>query len=160
MIQSDRQGTFMAGSRYILLVEDNPDEEALALQALGTNSLTDKVVVAHDGMEALDYLFGAGPHRDRDTTLKPAVILLDLRLPRIDGFEVLRRVRANGQTSLLPVVVVTASHDADDIREAYRLGANSYVVKPIDFERFRSVVAQIGRYWLSLNEPADTRTRY
>lgn len=150
----------MAGGRYILLVEDNPDEEALALQALGTNGLTNKVVVTHDGMEALDYLFGTGHYRGRDTTLKPAVILLDLRLPRIDGFEVLRRVRANGQTSLLPVVVVTASHDADDIREAYRLGANSYVAKPVDFERFSSVMAQIGRYWLSLNEPADTSTRY
>ncbi|NMG73954.1 response regulator [Aromatoleum diolicum] len=149
----------MAGARYILLVEDNPDEEALALQALSANGLTDKVVVAHDGMEALDYLFGAGSHHGRDTTQKPAAILLDLQLPRIDGFEVLRRVRAHGQTSLLPVVVVTASHDVDDIREAYRLGANSYVVKPVDFGRFSSVMAQIGRYWLSLNEPADTSTR-
>jgi len=144
----------MANERPILLVEDNPDDEALTLRAFGKNKITNPVVVARDGVEALDYLFGSGAHAGRDTSVMPAVILLDLKLPRIDGLEVLRRIRAGENTSLLPVVVLTTSKEQQDISEAYRLGANSYIRKPVDFERFIQAVGQLGVYWLSLNEPA------
>ncbi len=144
----------MANERPILLVEDNPDDEALTLRAFGKNKITNPVVVARDGVEALDYLFGSGGHAGRDTSIMPAVILLDLKLPRIDGLEVLRRIRAGENTSLLPVVVLTTSKEQQDISEAYRLGANSYIRKPVDFERFIQAVGQLGVYWLSLNEPA------
>lgn len=144
----------MANERPILLVEDNPDDEALTLRAFGKNKITNPVVVARDGVEALDYLFGTGAHAGRDTSVMPAVILLDLKLPRIDGLEVLRRIRAGESTSLLPVVVLTTSKEQQDISEAYRLGANSYIRKPVDFERFIQAVGQLGVYWLSLNEPA------
>ncbi len=144
----------MANERPILLVEDNPDDEALTLRAFGKNKIANPVVVARDGVEALDYLFGTGSHAGRDTSVMPAVILLDLKLPRIDGLEVLRRIRAGEATSLLPVVVLTTSKEQQDISEAYRLGANSYIRKPVDFERFIQAVGQLGVYWLSLNEPA------
>ncbi|MCB1954371.1 MAG: response regulator [Rhodocyclaceae bacterium] len=144
----------MANERPILLVEDNPDDEALTLRAFGKNKIANPVVVARDGVEALDYLFGTGAHAGRDTSVMPAVILLDLKLPRIDGLEVLRRIRAGESTSLLPVVVLTTSKEQQDISEAYRLGANSYIRKPVDFERFIQAVGQLGVYWLSLNEPA------
>ena len=145
----------MANERPILLVEDNPDDEALTLRAFGKNKIANPVVVARDGVEALDYLFGTGSHVGRDTSVMPSVILLDLKLPRIDGLEVLRRIRAGEHTSLLPVVVLTTSKEQQDISEAYRLGANSYIRKPVDFERFIQAVGQLGVYWLSLNEPAS-----
>ncbi|THF55878.1 response regulator [Pseudothauera rhizosphaerae] len=145
----------MAIERPILLVEDNPDDEALTLRAFSKNRIVNPVVVARDGVEAIDYLFATGSHAGRDVSVMPAVILLDLKLPRIDGLEVLRRIRADERTALLPVVVLTTSREIQDIREAYRLGANSYIRKPVDFERFIQTVSQLGVYWLSLNEAAD-----
>lgn len=145
----------MASERPILLVEDNPDDEALTLRAFNKNRISNQVIVARDGVEALDYLFGTGPHTGRDTRLMPAVILLDLKLPRIDGLEVLRRVRADARTNLLPVVILTTSKEQQDIYEAYQLGANSYIRKPVDFEKFIYAVGQMGLYWLVLNEPMD-----
>ncbi|MCB1960334.1 MAG: response regulator [Rhodocyclaceae bacterium] len=145
----------MATERPILLVEDNPDDEALTLRAFNKNGIPNPVVVARDGVEALDYLFGSGMHENRAKGLLPIVVLLDLKLPRIDGLEVLRRIRAHDRTALLPVVVLTTSKEQQDILEAYRLGANSYIRKPVDFERFIQAVGQLGVYWLQLNEPPD-----
>jgi len=145
----------MLTDRPILLVEDNPDDEALTLRAFSKNNIPNPVVVARDGVEALDYLFGTGIHEGRDTSQMPAVVLLDLKLPRIDGLEVLKRIRAHERTGLLPVVVLTTSKEQQDILEAYRLGANSYIRKPVDFERFIQAVGQLGVYWLSLNEPSE-----
>lgn len=145
----------MPHERPILLVEDNPDDEALTLRAFSKNKIANPVVVARDGVEALDYLFCTGPYSNRDPSSMPAVILLDLKLPRIDGLEVLRRIRASDKTALLPVVVLTTSKEHQDISEAYRLGANSYIRKPVDFERFIHAVGQLGLYWLSLNEPVE-----
>ncbi len=145
----------MATNRPILLVEDNPDDEALTLRAFNMNQIGNQVVVARDGVEALDYLFGAGHHADRDLSVLPAVVLLDLKLPRIDGLEVLRRIRADERTNLLPVTVLTTSKEQQDIFEGYSLGANSYIRKPVDFEKFIQAVGQIGLYWLKLNEPVD-----
>lgn len=143
----------MTTERPILLVEDNPDDEALTLRAFAKNKIPNPVVVARDGVEALDYLAGKGAHSGRDLSVMPAVILLDLKLPRIDGLEVLRRIRADDRTSLLPVVVLTTSKETQDILQSYRLGANSYIRKPVDFERFIQAVSQLGIYWLTLNEP-------
>ncbi len=145
----------MATDRPILLVEDNPDDEALTLRAFNKNRIGNQVVVARDGVEALDYLFGNGQHTGRDLSVMPAVVLLDLKLPRIDGLEVLRRIRANERTSLLPVVILTTSKEQQDIYEAYSLGANSYIRKPVDFEKFIQAVSQLGLYWLVLNEPVE-----
>lgn len=147
----------MATDRPILLVEDNPDDEALTLRAFSKNRITNEVVVARDGIDALDYLFGTGRHAGRDTGVQPAVVFLDLKLPRIDGLEVLRRIRADSRTTLLPVVVLTTSREQQDIHEAYSLGANSYIRKPVDFERFINTVGQLGQYWLELNEAAEER---
>lgn len=147
----------MATDRPILLVEDNPDDEALTLRAFSKNRITNEVVVARDGIDALDYLFGTGRHAGRDTGVQPAVVFLDLKLPRIDGLEVLRRIRADSRTTLLPVVVLTTSREQQDIHEAYSLGANSYIRKPVDFERFINTVGQLGQYWLELNETAESR---
>ena len=146
----------MATDRPILLVEDNPDDEALTLRAFNKNRIANLVIVARDGVEALDYLFGSGPHAGRDLTVMPAVVLLDLKLPRIDGLEVLRRIRADERTRLLPVVILTTSKEQQDIFEAYSLGANSYIRKPVDFEKFIYAVGQMGMYWLALNEPIDS----
>jgi len=136
----------------ILLVEDNPDDELLALRALKKNNVINEIVVAHDGVEALDYLFGAGEYAGRDTNVMPQLILLDLKLPRIDGLEVLRRLRADGRTRLLPVVILTSSREQQDMLDGYGLGANSYVRKPVNFEQFVGAVEQLKLYWLSLNE--------
>jgi CheY-like chemotaxis protein len=142
----------------ILLVEDNPDDELLTLRALKKNNITNEVVVAHDGAEALDYLFGTGPQQGR--VIVPQVILLDLKLPKIDGLEVLRRVRAEQKTKLLPVVILTSSNEERDRMESYNLGANSYVRKPVDFVKFTEAVRQLGLYWLLLNEqPPPNGTR-
>jgi CheY-like chemotaxis protein len=139
-------------SNAILLVEDNPDDEALTLRAFRKNNVTNEVVVARDGAEALDYLFGTGTYANRDVTLLPQVVILDLKLPKIDGLEVLRRVRATPQTKLLPVVILTSSNEERDRLEGYGLGANSYVRKPVDFAEFVDAVRQLGLYWLLLNE--------
>jgi CheY-like chemotaxis protein len=144
----------MIEERVILLVEDNRDDEALTLRALKKNNIKNDVVVAHDGVEALDYLFGTGSHAGRDLTVMPQVILVDLKLPKVDGLEVLRRVRAHERTRLLPIVILTSSNEERDRINGYGLGANSYVRKPVDFAQFIEVVRQLGLYWLILNEPA------
>ena len=138
--------------KVILLVEDNPDDELLTLRALRKNAVTGEVVVARDGVEALDYLFGTGAHAGRDTGVMPQLILLDLKLPKIDGLEVLRRLRADERTRLLPVVILTSSREQQDMLEGYGLGANSYVRKPVNFEQFVRAVEQLKLYWLILNE--------
>jgi CheY-like chemotaxis protein len=139
-------------SNPILLVEDNPDDEALTLRAFRKNNVSNEVVVARDGAEALDYLFGTGAYASRDVTSLPQVVILDLKLPKIDGLEVLRRIRGTAQTRLLPVVILTSSNEERDRLEGYGLGANSYVRKPVDFAEFVDAVRQLGLYWLLLNE--------
>jgi two-component system, response regulator len=138
--------------RVIMLVEDNSDDEALTLRALKKNNIRNQVVVVRDGVEALDYLFGTGAYAERDLALMPQLILLDLKLPRIDGLQVLRRLRADNRTRLLPVVILTSSKEQQDLIEGYSLGANSYVRKPVDFGQFVEAVRQLGLYWLILNE--------
>jgi two-component system response regulator len=138
----------------ILLVEDNRDDEALTLRALNKNNIKNEIVVARDGVEALDFVFGEGTHAGRDLSMMPQVILLDLKLPRVDGLEVLRRMRADNRTRLLPVVILTSSNEEQDRLHGYSLGANSYVRKPVDFAQFMEAVRQLGLYWLILNEPA------
>ncbi len=139
--------------RVILLVEDNSDDEVLAVRALKKSNLMNGVVVAHDGVEALDYLFGVGTYAGRDLAVQPGVILLDLKLPRLDGLEVLRRLRSDERTRRLPVVVLTSSKEQQDLLQSYGLGANSYIRKPVDFNQFTEAMRQLGLYWLVLNEP-------
>lgn len=139
--------------RIILLVEDNPDDQALAIRALKRNKILNEIIVVRDGVEALDFLFCTGSYADRDKSIQPAVILLDLKLPRIDGIEVLRRVRADDRTKLLPVVVLTTSNEDQDVLNSYSFGCNSYVRKPVDFVQFAEAIRQLGMYWLLLNEP-------
>jgi two-component system response regulator len=139
-------------NKMILLVEDNPDDEALTLRALKKNNIGNKVVVVRDGAEALDFLFCKGAYADRDPQGKPQVILLDLKLPKVDGLEVLRRIRADEHMRLLPVVILTSSKEEQDMINGYSLGANSYVRKPVDFNQFVESVRQLGLYWLVLNE--------
>ena len=139
-------------AKIILLVEDNPDDELLTLRALAKNNIMNEVVVVRDGAEALDFLFGRGAYATRDLRVMPTVTLLDLKLPKIDGLEVLRQVRANEQTRLLPIVILTSSKEEQDLLSGYRLGANSYVRKPVDFAQFVDAVRQLGLYWLVLNE--------
>ena len=136
----------------ILLVEDNPDDELLALRALRKNKIPNEVVVARDGVEALDYLFASGPYAGRDTTAMPRLILLDLKLPKVNGLEVLKRLRSDERTRLLPVVILTSSKERRDMLDGYGLGANSYVRKPVNFEQFIKAVEQLKLYWLGLNE--------
>jgi two-component system response regulator len=136
----------------ILLVEDNPDDEALTLRALKKNNIGNQIVVARDGAEALDYLFGTGAYDGRDLSLMPQLILLDLKLPRVEGLEVLRRLRADESTRRLPVVILTSSNEEEDRLNGYGFGANSYVRKPVDFNQFLEAVRQLGLYWLVLNE--------
>ena len=138
--------------KIILLVEDNPDDELLAIRALKKNNIMNEVVVARDGAEALDYLFGAGAYAGRDMSVMPQIILLDLKLPKIDGLEVLRRLRNDERTKLLPVVVLTSSREEQDLTESYSLGANSYIRKPVNFAQFTEAIRQLGLYWLVLNE--------
>jgi len=138
--------------KIILLVEDNPDDELLAIRALKKNNISNEVVVARDGVEALDYLFGTGAHTGRDMSEMPQIILLDLKLPKIDGLEVLRRLRNDQRTKLLPVVVLTSSKEEQDLTESYSLGANSYIRKPVNFAQFTEAIRQLGLYWLVLNE--------
>ncbi len=139
--------------KIILLVEDNPDDVDLTLRALKRSNILNEVVVARDGVEALDYLFGRGRFAGRDTSVMPVVILLDLKLPKLDGLDVLKAIRADDRTRLLPVAVLTTSREERDLVESYRLGANSYVRKPVDFNEFLEAVRQLGLYWLLLNEP-------
>lgn len=144
-------------NKIILLVEDNPDDVELTLRALKKNNILNEVVVARDGAEALDYLFGEGAYADRDMGIMPAVILLDLKLPRIDGLEVLQRIRSEERTKFLPVVILTSSKEEKDLVNGYKLGANSYIRKPVDFNQFIEGVRQLGLYWLILNEPPPGR---
>lgn len=139
--------------KTILLVEDNADDEALTLRALARNGIANKVVVARDGVEALDYLFATGAHTGREGRQTPVLVLLDLKLPRIDGLEVLRRLRADQRTAPLPVVVLTSSTEPKDVAGSYDQFANSYIRKPVDFADFMSVVRRLGLYWLILNVP-------
>lgn len=141
----------------ILLVEDNADDEALTLRALKKNNIRNDVVVVRDGVEALDYLFGTGTYAGRNLAEMPQVILLDLKLPRVDGLEVLRRLREEARTRLLPVVILTSSNEEQDRINGYGLGANSYVRKPVDFNQFLEAVRQLGLYWLILNEPVPVQ---
>jgi CheY-like chemotaxis protein len=138
--------------KIILLVEDNPDDEALAIRALKRHHIGNEIVIAHDGVEALDYVFGTGAYEGRDTSNKPSVVLLDLKLPRVDGLEVLRRLRADERTKLLPVVVLTTSSEEKDLISSYSLGCNSYIRKPVDFVQFSEAIRQLGMYWLLMNE--------
>lgn len=138
--------------KFILLVEDNRDDEALTLRALKRNHIANEVVVVRDGAEALDYLFAQGNHTDRNPLELPEVVLLDLKLPKLHGLEVLQRIRAHEPTRLLPVVVLTTSSEDRDVIESYRLGANSYIRKPVDFDQFTEAIRHLGMYWLVLNQ--------
>ncbi len=140
-------------TKTILLVEDNPDDVTLTLRALKKSNVLNEIFVVRDGIEALEYLFGIGDFAGRDTKIKPQVILLDLKMPRMDGLEFLRRIRADERTQSLPVVVLTTSSEDRDRIESYKLGANSYVRKPVDFIQFAEAVQQLRLYWLVLNEP-------
>ncbi|MFA7348782.1 MAG: response regulator [Desulfurivibrionaceae bacterium] len=142
----------MRKNNMILLVEDNPDDEALTLRALKKNNILNEVVVARDGAEALDFLFGAGAYAGRDLALMPEVILLDINLPKINGLEVLEKIRANERTRLLPVVILTTSNEERDKIKSYTLGANSFIRKPVDFQQFSEAIRQLGVYWLVLNQ--------
>ena len=138
--------------KTILLVEDNPNDEMLTIRALKKNNIMNEVIVARDGVQALDYLFAEGKHEGRDLSNQPQVILLDLKLPKVDGHEVLKRIKADQRTRLLPVVILTTSTEDQDIISSYQLGANSYIRKPVDFDQFIKAVGQLGLYWLVLNE--------
>lgn len=140
-------------NRAILLIEDNPDDEALTLRALQKNNILNMVVVARDGAEALDYLFCRGTYAQRDPLDQPELVLLDLKLPKVDGLEVLKQLRADPETHRLPVVILTSSNEQRDIVMGYDLGANSYIRKPVDFTQFTEAVRQLGVYWLVLNVP-------
>jgi two-component system response regulator len=139
--------------KIILLVEDNPDDVELMHRAFRKNDIVNKVVVAKDGVEALDYLFGTGVYAGRDMKELPVVVLLDLKLPKIDGLEVLKRIRQNELTRLLPVVILTSSAEQKDVIDGYSLGANSYVRKPVNYEQFVEAIKHLGLYWLLWNEP-------
>lgn len=147
----------MIRSRIILLVEDNPDDADLTLAAFQESKTLNEIVVARDGEEALEYLFATGSFAERDPQLMPEVVLLDLKLPKVEGLEVLRRVRADERTRRLPVVVLTSSNEESDIIRSYDLGANSFVQKPVDFSQFVEAARHLGLYWLVINAPAPAR---
>lgn len=140
--------------RMILLVEDNPDDEELTLRALRQAKVANDIAVVRDGGEALEFLFGEGRHAGRDVAKMPGVVLLDLKLPKLSGLDVLQRLRADERTKLLPVVILTSSSQEEDMLKSYRFGANSYVRKPVEFSAFVSAVSQLGIYWVLLNQPA------
>jgi two-component system, response regulator len=141
------------GSVDILMVEDNPDDEQLTLRALRKYQLTNRIHIVRDGQEALDYIFCTGPYAERNIHDHPHVILLDIKLPLIDGLEVLRRIKADDRTRTIPVVMLTSSREERDLVESYRLGVNSYIVKPVDFDQFTESARTLGMYWLLLNRP-------
>ncbi len=149
----------MDKQKIILLVEDNSDDELLAVRALRKNNIGNDIIVARDGVEALDYLFGTGQYAGRDLSEMPQIILLDLKLPKIDGLEVLRKIRAGERTKLLPVAILTSSKEEKDLVDSYSLGANSYIRKPVDFDQFCEAVRQLGLYWLVLNEAPPARKK-
>jgi len=140
------------GDKTILLVEDNPDDEELTLLALKESNIVNEIVVAHDGAEALDYLFSTGKYASRDPSCQPQLILLDLKLPKLGGLEVLQRLRADPRTQLIPVVILTSSSEEEDLVASYRLNANSYVRKPMEFRQFSEAVKQLSLYWLLINK--------
>ena len=142
----------------ILLIEDNPDDEALTVRALRKRNISNPIVVCHDGADALEYVFGTGKYEGRNPADFPTVTMLDLELPKVDGLAVLQRIRADERTRLMPVVILTSSNQEADIVRSYELGANSYVRKPVEFEQFVEAVQQLGLYWVLLNEPPPTRT--
>ncbi|MEM8857976.1 MAG: response regulator [Chloroflexota bacterium] len=139
----------------ILLVEDNPDDEELTLLTIEENNIANSIEVVRDGEEAIDYLFGTGAFDGRDVSKKPKLILLDLKLPKLNGIEVLEKIKSNDATRRIPVVILTSSREEPDIERCYQLGANSYIVKPVDFEQFKNSIKQLGMYWLILNEPHE-----
>ena len=150
----------MTPQRPILLVEDNADDEVLTIRALKKSNIANDIVVARDGAQALDFLFGTGAHAGRDTSIQPQVVLLDLNLPRVNGIDVLRRIRADDRTKMLAVVVLTSSKEEEDVLSSYAMGANSYVRKPVDFAQFSDAVKALGLFWLLLNEvPVPKRPR-
>lgn len=143
--------------KVILLVEDNPNDEELTTRALRRAKIVNEIIVARDGEEAVDFLLGEGKHAGRDLSHMPAVILLDLKLPKLSGLEVLHRLRANAATKLIPTVILTSSSEEEDMLKSYKSGANSYVCKPVEFEAFVEVVSQLGLYWMLLNQPVSAR---
>lgn len=145
----------MSSSLEILLVEDNPQDAELTIRALKNRNLANNLVHVEDGQAALDFLFNTGRYKNREITPKPKLVMLDLKLPKVDGIEVLRRIRADARTKLLPVVVLSSSREDRDVAEAYKLGVNSYIVKPVDFESFSEAVSNLGLYWLLLNEAPE-----
>ena len=142
--------------KTILLVEDDPRDQELTLRALKRSKIMNEIVIAHDGIEALDYLFAQGAYAGRELLQLPALVLLDLKLPRMDGIEVLRRIRANPRTQLIPAVILTSSNEEKDRLAGYRVGANSYVQKPVEFSAFANAVSKLGCYWLLVNEAPPT----
>jgi CheY-like chemotaxis protein len=145
--------------RTILLVEDNPDDVALTLRALKQYNIGNEIAVVRDGVEALDYLFATGKYSNCDATIKPAVVILDLKLPKLNGLDVLQRMRTDERTKLIPVVILTSSKEEQDMINGYKFGANSYVRKPVDFNQFVEAARQLGLYWLVINEPPPTQGR-
>jgi len=143
----------------ILLVEDNPDDEMLTVRALKKGNVLNRIEVARDGVQALDFLFRTGKYKNRDASCGPEIVLLDLKLPKLDGLEVLKRIRGDERTKYLPVVILTSSSEEEDLVESYKLGANSYIRKPVDFEQFTTAVDQLKLYWLLLNVPAPNNKK-